>query len=256
MLITLSVELGARSYPILIGNGLLTRRGVLDPHLRHRDVMVVTNETVGPIYLEPVKALLAGSRLGTTVLPDGEQHKTMATVNHVLDALVAGRYGRDGILAGGLLRRTGLLGGLAWRPLGCGLLDRGRDAGRRICCVPRSRGGSCSRCAVWLGRGLVTEQLVFVGGHVGVFPSSTWRGPHPGQLALIAAWCAVVVVSRAGCGRDGSRIATSRGSRLLARHRLRCRWRPDRQPMDRPPSRLRCAEAPAPAESPGVVSAA
>jgi 3-dehydroquinate synthase len=98
MLITLTVELGARSYPILIGDGLLAQRGILDAHLRRRDVMIVTNETVGPIYLEPVKALLAGSRISTTVLPDGEQHKTMATVNCVLDALVEARYGRDCVI--------------------------------------------------------------------------------------------------------------------------------------------------------------
>ncbi len=98
MLITLTVELGTRSYPILIGDGLLAQRGILDPHLRRRDVMVVTNETVGPIYLEPVKALLAGSRLAITVLPDGEQHKTMATVGRVLDALVEARYGRDCVI--------------------------------------------------------------------------------------------------------------------------------------------------------------
>ncbi len=98
MLITLTVNLGTRSYPILIGNGLLAERRILDPYLRRRDVMIVTNETVGPIYLEPVKALLAGSRLATTVLPDGEQHKTMATVGRVLDALVEGRYGRDCVI--------------------------------------------------------------------------------------------------------------------------------------------------------------
>ncbi len=98
MLITLRVELGTRSYPIVIGSGLLSQRGVLDPHLRHRDVLVVSNETVAPIYLEPVKALLAGSRVATAILPDGEQHKTMATVNHVLDALVAARYGRDCVI--------------------------------------------------------------------------------------------------------------------------------------------------------------
>ena len=98
MLITLSVELGARSYPILIGSGLLAQRGVLDPRLRHRDVMVVTNETVAPIYLDPVKTLLAGSPVSTVILPDGEQHKTMATVNLVLDALVNARYGRDCVI--------------------------------------------------------------------------------------------------------------------------------------------------------------
>lgn len=98
MMITLTVDLGSRSYPILIGSGLLARRGILEPHLRHRDVMIVTNETVGPIYLDPVKALLAGSRVHTTVLPDGEQHKTMATIGTVLDALVSARYGRDCVI--------------------------------------------------------------------------------------------------------------------------------------------------------------
>ena len=98
MLITLRVELGTRSYPIVIGTGLLSQRGILDAHLRHRDVLVVSNETVAPIYLEPVKALLTGSRVAATILPDGEQHKTMATVNHVLDALVGARYGRDCVI--------------------------------------------------------------------------------------------------------------------------------------------------------------
>ena len=45
-----------------------------------------------------MKALLAGSRVSTTVLPDGEQHKTMATVGRVLDALVEARYGRDCVI--------------------------------------------------------------------------------------------------------------------------------------------------------------
>ena len=106
MLITLPVELGARSYPILIDSGLLSRRDILEPHLRHRDVLVVTNETVGPIYLKPLKNLLAGSRVATVVLPDGEQHKTMTTVNRVLDALVEARYGRDSVviaLGGGVV---------------------------------------------------------------------------------------------------------------------------------------------------------
>ncbi|MBN8280256.1 MAG: 3-dehydroquinate synthase [Gammaproteobacteria bacterium] len=106
MFITLNVALGARSYPICIGDGLLSRRDLIEPHLRRRDVLVVTNETVGPIYLEPVRALLAGSRVATVVLPDGEQYKTMATVNRVLDALVEARFGRDGVvlaLGGGVV---------------------------------------------------------------------------------------------------------------------------------------------------------
>jgi 3-dehydroquinate synthase len=106
MFVTLNVDLGARSYPILIGSGLLSRRDLLEPHLRHRDVMVVTNEIVGPIYLDPVRALLAGSRVAKVELPDGEQHKTMATVNRVLDSLVEARFGRDCVvlaLGGGVV---------------------------------------------------------------------------------------------------------------------------------------------------------
>ena len=43
MFITLNVALGARSYPICIGDALLSRRDLIEPHLRRRDVLVVTN---------------------------------------------------------------------------------------------------------------------------------------------------------------------------------------------------------------------
>jgi 3-dehydroquinate synthase len=105
-MIKLTVDLGPRSYPILIGSGLLSRSGVLEPYLARRDVLVVTNETVGPIYEQPLLALLAGSRSAVLTLPDGEQFKTMATVESVLDRLVAERYGRDAIviaLGGGVV---------------------------------------------------------------------------------------------------------------------------------------------------------
>ena len=94
-MITLTVELGARSYPILIGSGLLGRTGVLDTHLRGRDIMIVTNDVIGPIYLEPVKAMLAEYNVDSVVLPDGEAHKTTATLESILDRLVDKRFGRD-----------------------------------------------------------------------------------------------------------------------------------------------------------------
>ncbi len=97
-MITLTVELGARSYPILIGSGLMARPGLLDRWLDGRDVLVVTNDTVGPIYLEPLSRLLAGHRRSVVTLPDGESHKTLATVERVLDDLVEARYGRDCVL--------------------------------------------------------------------------------------------------------------------------------------------------------------
>jgi 3-dehydroquinate synthase len=112
-MITLTVELGSRSYPILIGSGLLGRAGLLDKWLRRRDVLVLTNETLAQVYLEPVRALLQGSRMATHVLPDGEQHKTLATVERILDTLAAQRFARDGVLlalGGGVV---GDIGGFA-----------------------------------------------------------------------------------------------------------------------------------------------
>ena len=94
-MISLTVELGARSYPILIGSGLLGRAGLLDAYLRSRDVLVVTNETVAPTYLAPLRAMLGDARVEQVVLPDGEAHKTMATLQQVLDRLVELRFGRD-----------------------------------------------------------------------------------------------------------------------------------------------------------------
>jgi len=92
---TLRVELGSRSYPILIGQGLLGERSVFDRHLRARDLLVVSNTVVAPLYLSMLEASLQPRRVVTTVLPDGESHKTLANVARILDVLVANRFGRD-----------------------------------------------------------------------------------------------------------------------------------------------------------------
>jgi 3-dehydroquinate synthase len=94
-MITLKVDLADRSYPIMIGSGLLSQVGLLDGLVRGRDVMIVTNEVVGPIYLEPLKQLLGERNIQTVILPDGESNKTMATLETVLDRLVEARFGRD-----------------------------------------------------------------------------------------------------------------------------------------------------------------
>jgi len=95
----LTVALGERSYPIYIGSGLLANPDLYRPHVRGRQVMIVTNETVAPLYLEQVRAGLAGltpeTRLGTVVLPDGEIYKTQEVLNRIYDALLEGRFSRD-----------------------------------------------------------------------------------------------------------------------------------------------------------------
>ncbi|MDJ0926361.1 MAG: 3-dehydroquinate synthase [Gammaproteobacteria bacterium] len=112
-MITLTVNLAERSYPILIGSGLLGRPGALDPYIPGSDVLIVTNDAVGPIYLEPLKTVLGGRNIETVELPDGEANKTMATLQTVLDKLVDSKFGRDCTvvsLGGGV---SGDIGGFA-----------------------------------------------------------------------------------------------------------------------------------------------
>jgi 3-dehydroquinate synthase len=92
---TLQVRLGDRSYPILIGEGLLRQSDLVRRHLSARDILVVSNTTVAPLYMASLVEVLSESRVVEAILPDGESHKTLATVARILDVLVANRFGRD-----------------------------------------------------------------------------------------------------------------------------------------------------------------
>jgi len=91
----LGIDLDERGYPILIGPGLLDDAALLGEWVTARDVLIVTNTTVGPLYLGRLERALAGKRLGSVVLPDGEQYKTLDTLARVFDALVERRMNRD-----------------------------------------------------------------------------------------------------------------------------------------------------------------
>lgn len=91
---TLTVDLGERSYPIQIGQGLLDQAGLLTAHVAGRQVMVVSNTTVAPLYLDRVLASLAGLHTATVILPDGEQYKTLDTLNTIFTALLEQRFNR------------------------------------------------------------------------------------------------------------------------------------------------------------------
>jgi 3-dehydroquinate synthase len=92
---TIEVELGERSYPIVIGRGLLGGAFELSTYIRGDDCLVVSNETVAPLYLEKLLPNLEGRVVTSVSLPDGEAHKTLATMESVLDKLVAMGAGRD-----------------------------------------------------------------------------------------------------------------------------------------------------------------
>lgn len=92
----LTVELGdQRDYPIYIGSGLLGDANHLIPHIQGRQVCIVTNTTIAPLYLDKVKALLANDyQIDVVILPDGEQYKQLDTINQIYDCLLKGRHNR------------------------------------------------------------------------------------------------------------------------------------------------------------------
>jgi 3-dehydroquinate synthase len=92
---TVQVDVGHSRYPITIGSGLLTQRELLDAQIPGRDLMVVTNTTVAPLYLPALRKALGERRVAECVLPDGEQHKTLQTAGRVFDALVENKLNRD-----------------------------------------------------------------------------------------------------------------------------------------------------------------
>ncbi|MBB1518161.1 3-dehydroquinate synthase [Aquipseudomonas guryensis] len=91
---TLTVDLGERSYPIYIGAGLLARADLFKAHLTGRQVAIVTNETVAPLYLQKLEASLSGCELMAIVLPDGEAFKTWETLQLIFDGLLQARHDR------------------------------------------------------------------------------------------------------------------------------------------------------------------
>lgn len=89
----LRVELGDRSYPILIGKGLLGQND-LTPYVSGKTVMIVTNDTVAPLYLEQARKSFPGCQVDDVILPDGEARKNWETLNLIFDALLAKRHSR------------------------------------------------------------------------------------------------------------------------------------------------------------------
>ena len=93
---TLHVDLGDRSYPVYIGRDLLADQNLLAQHVPGSQVVIVSNDTVAPLYLDRVRSALADKSLITEViLPDGEQYKTLDTLGEIFDQVMADRHNRS-----------------------------------------------------------------------------------------------------------------------------------------------------------------
>ncbi len=97
MIQTLQVALGDRSYPIHIGRGLISQTDLILQHLARKQVAIVTNTTVAPLYLEKLAKPLrdAGVSVLEIILPDGEAYKSSETLNLIYDALLKNRCERS-----------------------------------------------------------------------------------------------------------------------------------------------------------------
>ncbi len=109
----LKVDLQDRSYPIYIGRGLLQKPQLLRQHIASKQVLILSNETVAPLYLAELEKSLTDLQFETVIIEDGEQYKTLDYVNRVFDTLLEKKFSRNATLialGGGVI---GDMGGFA-----------------------------------------------------------------------------------------------------------------------------------------------
>lgn len=89
------VELADRRYPICIGENLITNRELVGQYVQGRQVFVVTNAVVAPLYLDQLKKTLSNYQVDEIILPDGEKFKTLDVWSRIFDKLLESRHNRS-----------------------------------------------------------------------------------------------------------------------------------------------------------------
>jgi len=115
---TVEVPLPDRAYRITLAAGALGAADLLRPLVAHDTALLVTDEHVAPLHLARVQAGLDGVALRVLVLPAGEQHKSLASVERVWDALAAGGFDRDATLlalGGGVVGDSAGFAAASWQ---------------------------------------------------------------------------------------------------------------------------------------------
>lgn len=93
-MLTVNVALGERSYPIYIGEHLLGNAELIAPHLCGHQVLVVSNQNIADLYMAPLRASLSKYQCDLLLLPAGEEHKNLSSINSIFDALLQQRHQR------------------------------------------------------------------------------------------------------------------------------------------------------------------
>ena len=91
----IEIDLGERSYPIYIGDEVINLADIFQRHTRGKQVMLVSNETVAPMYMDSVVRHYAGSIVRSMVLPDGEQYKSLGSLERIIACLLENKFSRN-----------------------------------------------------------------------------------------------------------------------------------------------------------------
>ncbi len=92
---TITAKTATTEYPIYIGENLLNQRTLLNHHIVNQQVLIVSNETVAPLYLTTLQQSFIDSVCDTIILKDGETYKTLTQVNAIWDRLIKKQHHRD-----------------------------------------------------------------------------------------------------------------------------------------------------------------
>jgi 3-dehydroquinate synthase len=84
---TVSLLLGAHSYPVYVGQNIFATPSILATHIHGKQILIVTQEILAANYLPQLRAALPGYQLDVFLLPDGEQYKNLEQWQHILDVL-------------------------------------------------------------------------------------------------------------------------------------------------------------------------
>lgn len=95
---TINVDLADRSYPIYIGSSLLSNNELISGHITSNQVLIVTNQTVAPLYLKSLEGVLKEVNYETLILPDGEIYKSLDSFNEVISQLMEKKFSRTCLL--------------------------------------------------------------------------------------------------------------------------------------------------------------
>lgn len=90
-----NVELGTRSYPIFIDSNLLSNDECLRDCVSSEQIMIVSNDTIGPLYMDHIERTFSDRKLAKTILDDGEQFKTLASLELIITNLLTQRFDRS-----------------------------------------------------------------------------------------------------------------------------------------------------------------